>query len=99
MFRLAYPSRAGVDLHWWTLAASRALDGGGKPDPRSIRQNYVISFKGFSETKQLGFYDERPAEVLETARREATLKPRPWWGLGTEWGPFELHRRGSRFSR
>ena len=40
-----------------------------------------------AETKQLGFYDERPAEVLEAARRETTLKPRPWWGLGTEWRP------------
>ena len=26
--RLAYPSRAGVDLHRWALAASRALGGG-----------------------------------------------------------------------
>ena len=28
LFRLAYPSRAGVDLHRWALAASRALGGG-----------------------------------------------------------------------
>ena len=29
-----------------------------------------------AKTSGLGCYDERPAEALETARREATLEPR-----------------------
>ena len=40
-----------------------------------------------AETKQLGFYDKKAAEELETARREATLRPRSWWDLGFTWGP------------
>ena len=37
-----------------------------QPDPRLIRQNYVISFttrggSAATKTKQLGFYDKRPA--------------------------------------
>jgi len=31
------------------------------------------------KTKKLWHDDESPAEVLEAARREATLQPRSWW--------------------
>ena len=62
---------------WWTLPIAAR-----EPDPRSIRQNYVISAADNDGTKQLGYYDERPAEALETAKWEVTLEPRSWWDLG-----------------
>jgi len=52
-----------------------------------------------AKTKQLGRYDTKPEEELETARREVTMKP----GYGGTWVLREdllsLHRRKSRFRR
>jgi len=42
-----------------------------------------------AKTSELGHDDESTAEVLEAAWREATLRPRSWWDLGTTWGPSE----------
>jgi len=36
-----------------------------------------------AKTSKLGHDDESPAEVLEAARREATLQPRSWWDIDT----------------
>ena len=56
---------------WWALPIAAR-----EPDPRSIRQNYVISSYGnwgwsaAAKTKQLGFYDQAQEDELEEAQRE-----------------------------
>jgi len=98
LFRLAYPLQAGTEIKsaeppypvrrsMWTWGTrQRPLS---RP-PKYVDRGNAAEAPGAAaaaggaaaKTKQLGHDNKRPAEVLETASREAALKPRFRRNLG-----------------